>query len=148
VQRDDPSVEAWISIVGAYKRIHLLLSHQLRPSGLTFPQYRVIRVLGKYGAMPMRKIGEHMFVTPANITGLADRLEERGYLRRVENGTDRRITQIALTRKGQAAYRRTSLQDRKLVSRIMRALTENEQLNLTRLLQNIRQAALQERERV
>jgi len=145
VQTDGSSVEAWLDIVAAYKAVHLLLNQELIKSDLTFPQYRVIRALGRFGAMPMNKVGEHMIVTPANITGLVDRLEGRGYLERQGKGIDRRVIQIELTRKGEAAYQQTSVQHRKLISRIMRVLGENERLNLARLLQRIKQAALEER---
>ena len=143
VQQDDPSMEAWISIVSAYRAVHVLLNQQLVRSKLTFPQYRMMRVLGKFGAMPMNKIGEHMLVTPANITGLVDRLERRGYIERVEKSTDRRIVRIKLTRKGKILYQRTSIQNRKLVNRIMRVLTNDELLNLAKLLEKIKKAALE-----
>jgi len=144
VQEDDPSVEAWTSIVSAYRVVHVLLSQQLAESGLTFPQYRVIRALGKFGAMPLNKISEHMLVTPANITGLVDRLGERDDIERVEKGTDRRIIRIKLTRKGKALYQRTNVQNGKLVNRIMRVLTNDELLSLGRFLQKIKEAALEE----
>jgi len=145
VQADGSSVEAWVGIVSAYRAVHALLNQELVKSSLTFPQYRVIRALGKFGAMPMSKLGEHMVVTPANITGLVDRLEGRGYIKREGTGTDRRITRIALTREGETTYRQTSIQHSRLVSHIMRALSENERLTVAKLLQKIKEAALEER---
>jgi MarR family 2-MHQ and catechol resistance regulon transcriptional repressor len=140
---DDPSIDAWMSIVGAYKAVHVLLNQGLSEAGLTFPQYRVIRTLGKFGAMPMNKIGEHMSVTPANITGLVDRLEGRGYIERKEAGVDRRVVRIELTRRGRALYRETSIHHRRIVGGAMRVLCKDEKLRLTELLRKIRVAALQ-----
>ena len=145
MHQDDPSVEAWHDIVAAYRAVHALLNQQLAKSSLTFPQYRVIRALGKFGAMPMNKLGEHMLVTPGNITGLVDRLERRGYIERVGAGTDRRIVTIKLTRKGEDSYQRTRIQHRRLVDRVMRGLSKEEQLSLAGLLQRIKEAALEER---
>jgi DNA-binding MarR family transcriptional regulator len=42
-------------------------------------------------------------VTPAVVTGLIDRLERRGYVRRVSGGADRRRVHLALTDEGRAA---------------------------------------------
>ena len=137
-----------MSITGAYKTVHDTLSQQLIKSDLTFPQYRVIRNLGKFGAMPMNKLSEYMLVTPPNITHLIDRLEGRGYIEREESGTDRRITIMRLTRKGETAYQQESVQHRKLVSRIMRVLSESERVNLTRLLEKIKETAIEERARL
>jgi DNA-binding MarR family transcriptional regulator len=145
MERENSSMNAWTSIVGAYKMVHVLLSQELAEIGLTFPQYRVIRALGRSGAMPMNKIGEHMFVTPANITGLVDRLEGRGYVERKGVGTDRRVVRIGLTRKGKSSYQRTSVQHRRLISKIMGVLNKDELLNLTGQLQKVKETAIAER---
>jgi len=42
-------------------------------------------------------------VTPAVVTGLIDRLERRGFVRRVNGGSDRRRVHLALTEEGRAA---------------------------------------------
>jgi DNA-binding MarR family transcriptional regulator len=142
VHQEDPSVEAWHEVVGAYRAVHALLTQELAKSSLTFPQYRVIRALGKFGAMPMNKLGEHMLVTPGNITGLIDRLERKGYIERVGLGTDRRVVTIKLTRKGEDSYQRTRIRHRKVVRRAMRGLSEEEKLSIARLLGKIKEAAL------
>jgi DNA-binding MarR family transcriptional regulator len=145
VYQDDSSVEAWLEIVGAYRVVHVLLNHQLVKSRLTFPQYRVIRILGRFGAMPMNKIGEHMFVTPGSITGLVDRLEGKGWIERLGAGPDRRVTTIRLTKNGEDLYKRTAAQHRELIGRIMGVLSKEEQLNVARHLQRVREKALEER---
>ncbi len=145
LQRDDPSVEAWAGIVAAYKTVHVLLNQELLKIGLTFPQYHVVRVLGRFGAMPMNKLGEHMFVTPANITGLVDRLEDGGYVEREERGRDRRIITMRLTRKGKASYRQASVHNGRVVRRIMGILSKHEKLMLIKLLHSVRKAAHEER---
>lgn len=147
LQHTDPYVEAWISIVSAYKTVHNLLNRQLVKSGFTFPQYRVMRILGEFGAMPMNKLGEHILVTPANITGLVDRLERRKCIERIEKGTDRRIVTMKLTRKGQTTYRRLSVHHKDLVSRIMRVLSAKELQSLVEPLHRIKEAALEARSR-
>jgi len=138
-------MNAWTSIVSVYKMVHVLLGQELAETGLTSPQYRVIRVLGRSGAMAMNKIGEHMLVTPANITGLVDRLQGRGYVERTEAGTDRRVVTIRLTRKGELSYRRASVQHTRLISKVMGVLNGKELLNLTVQLQKVKETAVAER---
>ena len=48
-------------------------------------------------------VAKRLMVTPAVVTGLIDRLERRGYVRRVSGGTDRRRVHLALTEEGRAA---------------------------------------------
>jgi DNA-binding MarR family transcriptional regulator len=48
-------------------------------------------------------VARRLMVTPAVVTGLIDRLERRGYVRRISGGTDRRRVHLALTDEGRAA---------------------------------------------
>ena len=47
-------------------------------------------------------VARRLMVTPAVVTGLIDRLERRGYVRRVSGGSDRRRVHLALTEEGRA----------------------------------------------
>lgn len=49
------------------------------------------------------EVARRLMVTPAVVTGLIDRLERRGYVRRVSGGSDRRRVHLALTDEGRAA---------------------------------------------
>jgi len=48
-------------------------------------------------------VARRLMVTPAVVTGLIDRLERRGFVRRVNGGSDRRRVHLALTAEGRAA---------------------------------------------
>jgi DNA-binding MarR family transcriptional regulator len=48
-------------------------------------------------------VARRLMVTPAVVTGLIDRLERRGFVRRVGGGSDRRRVHLALTDEGRAA---------------------------------------------
>jgi DNA-binding MarR family transcriptional regulator len=49
------------------------------------------------------EVARRLMVTPAVVTGLIDRLERRGFVRRVGGGSDRRRVHLALTEEGRAA---------------------------------------------
>jgi DNA-binding MarR family transcriptional regulator len=48
----------------------------------------------------MRRLALVMRCDPSNVTGLADRLEERGLVERRDDPSDRRVKGLALTPKG------------------------------------------------
>lgn len=48
-------------------------------------------------------VARRLMVTPAVVTGLIDRLERRGYVRRINSTDDRRRVLLALTDEGRAA---------------------------------------------
>jgi DNA-binding MarR family transcriptional regulator len=73
---------------------------------LNVRQRLVIQSLGLEGSGAMAAIGQQLGLTPSTMTGLVDRLEEQGFLRRERHPRDRRATLLRLTRRGERAYRR------------------------------------------
>lgn len=73
---------------------------------LNVRQRLVLQSLGLEGGRGIAAIGQQLGLTPSTMTGLVDRLEEQGFLRRESHPSDRRATVLRLTRKGEAAYRR------------------------------------------
>jgi DNA-binding MarR family transcriptional regulator len=66
--------------------------------GLTAVQAKVLMFLEQ--ATPMNRIAESMCCDPSNLTGVVDRLEERGLLAREEAPTDRRVKNLQVTGTG------------------------------------------------
>ncbi|GGO27255.1 MarR family winged helix-turn-helix transcriptional regulator [Microbispora bryophytorum] len=56
--------------------------------------------------MTLRELAERMGCEPSNVTFVADRLEEQGYLERHPHPDDRRAKQLVLTPKGTELRRR------------------------------------------
>lgn len=76
--------------------------------GLTPPQGHALRVLD--APVPMSGLAEHLRCDASNVTGIVDRLEEQGLVRRVADPRDRRRKTVVLTDAGTAA--RLALRDR------------------------------------
>ena len=76
----------------------------LRQQDLTAAQFNALLVLRTAGAggLLMGEIGRRLVVTKSNVTGLVDRLERQGLVRRAER-PDRRATVVRLTRGGASA---------------------------------------------
>ena len=73
---------------------------------LTVRERMLVQRLGLDGDKPIAALGQALGITPSSMTSLVDRLEEKGYLRRVAHTLDRRAKRLSLTRKGQAAFTR------------------------------------------
>jgi len=92
---------------------------------LNVRQRLIIQSLGIGGGRPIAAIGQQLGLTPSTMTGLVDRLEEQGYLRREAHPSDRRATVLRLTRKGDAAFQREIEFYRALVDETLSALGED-----------------------
>lgn len=73
---------------------------------LTMPQFRALVMLRRWGPQNGRELARRLHVTPGTLVPLVDRLEEQGYLRRVPDQEDRRLTWLELTPKSDRLFRR------------------------------------------
>jgi DNA-binding MarR family transcriptional regulator len=71
-------------------------------SGLTLAQLRSLFLIANEGSTNFRKLAEALKVTPANVTGIVDRLEEQRLVSRTPNPEDRREITLQATDKGNA----------------------------------------------
>jgi DNA-binding MarR family transcriptional regulator len=60
--------------------------------GLYISDHKCMDIIHRFGAMPAGKLGEMTGLTTGAITGMVDRLEKAGYLRRTNDPKDRRKT--------------------------------------------------------
>jgi DNA-binding MarR family transcriptional regulator len=63
-------------------------------------QCHVLRLLEPDKPLPMRAVAEGLCCDASNVTGLVDRLESRGLVRRTASASDRRVKALELTPKG------------------------------------------------
>src|SRR5215204_4518012 len=65
---------------------------------LHITDHRCIHFLHRYGAMPAGRLAELTGLTTSAVTGIIDRLEKAGFVRRTNDPKDRRRTIIELVR--------------------------------------------------
>jgi MarR family transcriptional regulator, organic hydroperoxide resistance regulator len=70
--------------------------------GLTYPQYLVMLVLWEQDGLPVKEIGERLFLDSGTLTPLLKRLEAAGLVKRTRSREDERQVIVALTAPGEA----------------------------------------------
>jgi DNA-binding MarR family transcriptional regulator len=83
----------------AFNRVYKPLLDRL---GLTYPQYLVMLVLWERDGVPVKDIGERLFLDSGTLTPLLKRLEAAHLLKRTRSIEDERQVLISLTSHGQA----------------------------------------------
>jgi DNA-binding MarR family transcriptional regulator len=94
-----PAAEAWrlmAELFFAHARPRMLAAAQ--EFDLSPPQTMVLRLLDE--PKPMGALAQLMHCDNSNMTGLVDRLEERGLVERTQDQGDRRVRLIAATERG------------------------------------------------
>jgi DNA-binding MarR family transcriptional regulator len=93
------------SVVRAQQLLMERIDAVLRPRGLTFARYEVLRLLSfaRDAAMPMSRLGSLLQVHPTSVTSAVDRLVAQGYVERVRGDADKRVVRAVLTDAGREA---------------------------------------------
>ncbi|MBW4520881.1 MAG: MarR family transcriptional regulator [Scytolyngbya sp. HA4215-MV1] len=76
----------------------------IRQLGLTVPQFDVIATLGNTSGMMMGQLAEKTLTTKGTLTGIVDRLEKKGLVRREVPPDNRRCFKIVLTQEGEQMF--------------------------------------------
>ena len=87
------------SATHAFNRVYKPLLDRL---GLTYPQYLVMLVLWERDGVPVKEIGERLFLDSGTLTPLLKRLEQAGQIKRTRSTEDERQVLIGLTAQGHA----------------------------------------------
>jgi DNA-binding MarR family transcriptional regulator len=112
----------------------------LKPFGVTDVQLNLLMMLRHQGGtegLSQARLGKLMVVGRANVTGLVDRLERDGMIRRTDT-QDRRCNIIQLTDKGRKLLDKIEPPYTKEVYRLMGSFTKQELKDLVRLLEQAR----------
>lgn len=78
----------------------------IRTLGLTPPQFDILATLGNTDGMSFKELGQKTLTTKGTLTGIVDRLEEKGLVTRTCCLEDRRSMIVRLTAQGQAEFER------------------------------------------
>lgn len=99
-------------------------------------QFWVLGALGE-GPRRMSELAEITRTSSANITGIVDRLAERGIVERTRPESDRRVVEVALTKQGRTMMAEGMRQFQVRVGQVLAPLTAAEQAQLARLLKKV-----------
>ena len=75
-------------------------------TGLTPSQFDIVATLGNTPGMSFKELGERTLITKGTLTGVIDRLQEKGLVDRITQLEDRRSTLVRLTAQGEAEFKR------------------------------------------
>ena len=86
------------------KAMHKQADRFLSRYGLTPSQFEILTVLSEEGAIPLNRLSERLCCACSNVTGIVDRLERDGLVKRERSREDRRVILLGLTDKGREIW--------------------------------------------
>jgi DNA-binding MarR family transcriptional regulator len=118
-------------------------SHRLfRPHGLTGAQYNLLNVVaGSPDGLSQRELSDHLVVDRSNVTGLLDRMEKAGWVKRTDHPADRRVYRIVLTPAGRKLWERVTPRYLEVVRQVTRGLPEKRMREMVAILRRLEESA-------
>ncbi len=107
---------------------------------LTFPQGMALSLLETEGTMTISTLAELMGSANSTISGVVDRLERMGFVRRVRSELDRRVIYVELTEQWKEIRRNTVTDVTTFFNKIVDPIAMEERETMLRGLQLINQA--------
>jgi len=100
VNREDV-IEAVLEELASNAPIRMMRSMRRWPTGpLSLIHLHVLMLLADDGPQPMRALAETLDVSQASMTGIVDRMEQRGLVERHRDDDDRRVIRVGLSDAG------------------------------------------------
>jgi len=94
------------SLAECYQAFEAYSAAHVRTLGLTGAQFDIVATLGNTPGMTCKELGEKTLITKGTLTGVLDRLEARGLIRRAASDADRRQVFVMLTPQGVRNFER------------------------------------------
>jgi DNA-binding MarR family transcriptional regulator len=108
---------------------------------LTVPQLKSLFYISRHGRVNLTGLASGIRVTPANVTGIVDRLVEQGLLTRTPDADDRRVSWLTVTGKGKTLTNDLREGRAQEMRRILDKLTEEELSTVARGFELVARAA-------
>lgn len=122
-----------------HRKAFQTLKQRLEPYGITPPQFAVMSFLWQRdGVINQNQLGELLGTDNATLSGIIDRLEKAGYVKRKKNMKDRRSFNLVLTEAGENIYQQLEPIVREHNKTLAKPLEEEEKATLIRLLKKMR----------
>ncbi len=131
--------EAWLNLVRTYSQLQIRFERMLGEYGLTGCQYNILRILrGEGTPLPILEIASRTIHPVPGITGLIDRLEKAGWVRRERSTEDRRVIYVGITDTALELLSQIDQPINDLHEEIMQPLSQGDRRELNRLLEVLR----------
>lgn len=153
MEADDPSDQAILNpgqaarepflpvireLARSYQAFAAYSARHVRQLDLTPPQFDVISTLGNTSGMSMHTLGNQTLITKGTLTGIIDRLEQKGLVRRDVPPGNRRSFIVRLTTTGEEVFEQVFPAHIVYLGRCLRGVAREELEQMEAVLKRLR----------
>lgn len=116
----------------------IVFENLMKPQGLTHAQSYVLNHLYLEDGLTQTELARRMHIGTVTVSGLVDRIEARGWVRRTEDQNDRRAKKVWLSENGAEVMEHMMREFKTLNDISLDGLTPDEVTEMTRMLRKVR----------
>ena len=121
----------------AARAIEVVDRNSIAQTGLNISDFAILEVLLHKGPLPVNTIGKKLLLTSGSMTTAANRLIQKGYIKRKQDPSDGRCFYLSLTAVGRRLIENAYQKHSHNLEKIVEVLTEAERSQLASLLKKI-----------
>ncbi|AJP47891.1 MarR family transcriptional regulator [Rugosibacter aromaticivorans] len=127
-------------LVRCYQAFEGYASSHIHQQGLTISQFDILVTLGNGQGMTPKELVEQTWITKGTLTGVVDRLQLKGLVKRTPSTLDGRSQIITLTKKGQKLFEKVFPEHLAYMGQAFAHLQAKEISHVEEVLGNLRHA--------
>lgn len=104
---------------------------------ITQTQIFTIMTLSEKAPVRLSELGKKLHISAPTVTGIIDRLEKSGYVKRIPDGKDRRAVNVDLTSKGRNIAKKLRITIKRKWKSLLIKLPKRDQENYVNILKKI-----------
>lgn len=132
-----PEYASWVEVAKTYSKCQRLLTIRLGKLGLSVARYETLLAIARDEGLSQRELGERLLSVKSNVTGLLQRLEAAGAIRREPDEQDARGNRVFLTAIGRNLLRKGVGAQSSVVQLMMKDIARGEAQTIGRLMRTV-----------
>jgi DNA-binding MarR family transcriptional regulator len=148
IPREKEGLRLWLRIVSCSQMVEQEVRAMLRDKfDTTLPRFELLSALDRVpDGLSMGELSSWLMVTKGNVTGIAERLSEDGFIKRNPTPTDRRSFCVTLTPKGRELYKEMEEDYESLLDRLFEDVSLDDSDTFTGVLAKVKEVVEELRE--
>ena len=140
IPRDKDGLRLWLRIVACTQMVEQEIRFMLREKfAMTLPRFELLAALDRVpDGLTMGELSRWLMVTKGNITGIAERLSEDGFIKRQPTPTDRRSFVVTLTPRGRKLFKEMETEYERLLDEVFVEISIDDFDSFTGVLAKVR----------
>jgi len=141
IPRDKDGLRLWLRIVACTQMVEQEIRVMLREKfAMTLPRFELLAALDRVpDGLNMGELSRWLMVTKGNITGIAERLSEDGFIKRQPTPTDRRSFVVTLTPRGRKLFKEMETEYERLLDQVFEEVSIDDFDSFTGVLAKVKE---------